>query len=174
MQDAKAPDLLQLDTVSFDADLPFQVQEREGDYSPRLQRETRLALRVLAAPGETPDDSNPVLLRLEAKLDLALEVSLLERHPDRPACTPCRLGLSAVAWCDSRAWAPGQALLISLYPNPDSALSLCLNGRVIQCDSQSPQRHLLVADISGSFDLDTHLMWEKWVFRRPRRAILER
>ncbi|OHX14922.1 hypothetical protein [Chromobacterium sphagni] len=174
MQDTKAPDLLQLDTVSFDADLPFLAQVREGDYSPRLQRETRLALRVLAAPGETPDDSNPVLLRLEAKLDLALEVSLLERHPDRPTCTPCRLGLNSVAWQDSQSWPLGQPLLISLYPNPDSALSLCLNGYVTQCDSLSQQHHLLVADIRGTFDLDTHLMWEKWVFRRHRRAILER
>ncbi|KMN47327.1 hypothetical protein VL04_19935 [Chromobacterium violaceum] len=174
MADKQTPGLLELDTVSFDAELPFLAQALEGDYSPRLQRETRLALRVLAAPGETPDDSNPILLRLEAKLDLALEVSLLERHPERPPCTPCRLGLNAIAWQDSQAWAPGQPLLLSLYPNPDSALSLCLYGRVLECRPQGGKAHLLSADIHGSFDQDTHLMWEKWVFRRHRRAILER
>ncbi|AXE28887.1 hypothetical protein DK842_02510 [Chromobacterium phragmitis] len=174
MAETRSPELLQLDTVSFDAELPFQAQPLAGDYPPRLQRETRLALRVLAAPGETPEDSNPVLLRLEAKLDLALEVSLLERHPERPPCSPCRLGLNAVAWQDDMAWQPGQPLLLSLYPNPDSALSLCLHGRVIECHARQGQPNLLSADIHGSFDLDTHLMWEKWVFRRHRRAILER
>ncbi|QND83841.1 Uncharacterized protein ChrSV_1614 [Chromobacterium vaccinii] len=174
MADKQTFELLELDTVSFDADLPFLAQPLEGDYPPRLQRETRLALRVLAAPGETPDDTNPVLMRLEAKLDLALEVSLLERHPDRPSCTPCRLGLNAVAWLDTQPWTPGQPLLLSLYPNPDSALSLCLHGRVLESRPHGGTLRLLSADIHGSFDLDTHLMWEKWVFRRHRRAILER
>ncbi|UTH72588.1 hypothetical protein [Chromobacterium sp. IIBBL 290-4] len=170
----QADRLLPLDTVSFDSELPFLAQIAEGEFSPRLQRETRLALRVLAAPGETPDDSNPVLLRLEAKLDLALEVSLLERHPSRPGCAPCRLGLNAIAWEDEQAWQAGQRLLISIYPNPDSALLLFLDGRVEECRAQDDGRHLLMADIQGSFEPDTHLMWEKWVFRRHRRAILER
>ncbi|QEL56232.1 hypothetical protein [Chromobacterium paludis] len=163
-----------LDTVSFDARLPFLAQPLQGDYPPRQQRETRLALRVLAAPPQTPEDSNPVLLRLEAKLDLALEVSLLERHPDRPAVEPCRLGLNAVAWRDGQAWQPGQRLLLLLHPNPDSALSLCLYGIVASSQPAGGGQHLLTADIHQSFDEDTHLLWEKWVFRRHRRAILER
>ncbi|AUH50031.1 hypothetical protein CXB49_03955 [Chromobacterium sp. ATCC 53434] len=173
MPDKQVSPLPLLDTVSFDAELPFLAQPLNGDYPPRLQRETRLAMRVLAAPGETPEDTNPALMRLEAKLDLALEVSLLARHPDRPACAPCRLGLHAAAWQDNQAWQPGQALLLSLYPNPDSALSLFLYGKVTLCQPMG-QRFLAVADISASFDQDTLLMWEKWVFRRHRRAILER
>jgi hypothetical protein len=39
-----------------------------------------------------------MLVRLEAKLDLALEIALLSHHPERPALTPCRLGLDSIAW----------------------------------------------------------------------------
>ncbi|POZ63648.1 hypothetical protein [Chromobacterium alticapitis] len=174
MSPALIDGLPELDTVSFDARLPFQAKPLHGDYPPQQQRETRLALRVLAAPTETPEDSNPALLRLEAKLDLALEVSLLERHPKRPAIAPCRLGLNTVAWLDSQSWQPGQKLLLLLHPNPDSALSLWLFGVVASKQPAGESGHLLTADIHASFDQDTHLLWEKWVFRRHRRAIQER
>ncbi|MDE1715359.1 hypothetical protein PWG14_23125 [Chromobacterium amazonense] len=174
MQAPSAADLPQLDTVSFDAELPLEAQALDGEYPPRMQRETRLSLRVLAAPTETPDDSNPVMLRLEAKLDLALEVSLLERHPDRPNNTPCRLGLNSIAWRDQKNWQPGQRLLLRLHPNPDSALSLCLCGVIASNQPAGERDYLLTADIHESFDTDTHLLWEKWVFRRHRRAIQER
>ncbi|OWY37260.1 hypothetical protein CEK28_17830 [Xenophilus sp. AP218F] len=163
-----------LDTVSFDARLPFSAQPLADEPLPPLSRETRLALKVLAAPTETPDDASPILTRLEAKIDLALEVSLLERHPERPPLTRCRLGLEAVAWLDARDWPAGAAALLTLYPNPDSALGVFLPARVLSSAPAQDGRFLVRADVRGALDDDTQLQWEKWVFRRHRRAIQER
>ncbi|WP_230370485.1 hypothetical protein [Paludibacterium denitrificans] len=87
-----------LDSASFDAHLPFAVEPLpDGQCPSRLERQTRLALQVMAAPTETPEDANPLLQRLEAKIDLALEMALLSQHPERPPLTHCRLGLNAIA-----------------------------------------------------------------------------
>lgn len=169
------PQLPVLDTVSFDADLPFGAQQLpEGIYAPSLRRETRLALRVLAAPVETTENPDPLLLRLEAKLDLALEVSLLDRHPDRPGLRVCRLGLEQIAWLDTQQQTPGETVLMTLYPHADSSLSVFLVGQIVDCRATGKDGYHILADISHFFDEITRPLWEKWVFRRHRRAILER
>ncbi|WP_024301603.1 hypothetical protein [Pseudogulbenkiania sp. MAI-1] len=165
-----------LATASFDADLPLScLPLAETAYQGRLDRETRLALQLLASPVELPDDADPLLLRLEAKIDLTLELVLASRYPERPPITPCRLGLDAVAWRSATAHAVGEQVLLTLYPNSDSALILRLAGRIVDCQPAHGQPgFLLQADIKPSFDKTTHLQWEKWVFRRHRRAIQER
>jgi hypothetical protein len=169
------PQLPELDTVSFDADLPFGVQLLPGGVCPQqLRRETRLALRVLAAPVETTENPDPLLLRLEAKLDLALEVSLLDRHPDRPALLPCRLGLEQIAWQQPQPQAPGETMLLTFYPHAESSLALFIAAQVADCRAVGRDGHHLRADISRAFDDITRPLWEKWVFRRHRRAILGR
>ncbi|BBH13990.1 hypothetical protein [Chromobacterium haemolyticum] len=165
----------ELDSASFDAELPFSVQPLPGGICPaRQERETRLALRVLAAPTETLPEADPMLVRLEAKLDLALEVSLLSRHPERPPLTPCRLGLDSIAWISDHANHGSEPVLVALCPNPDSALLLFLAARISTVTPGENGNYLIRADISGAFDEATRLLWEKWVFRRHRKAILER
>jgi hypothetical protein len=55
-------------------------------------------------------------------------------HPERPALTPCRLGLDSIAWLSDHpgGWAMRQ---IALMPNPDSALMLFLAAHI---EAQTP------------------------------------
>jgi len=157
-----------LDTVSFDAELP--LWSRPLDALPaRLDRETRLALRLLAAPTETRDNSDPLLLRVEAKLDLALELGLLARHHERPEHCPSRVGLEALAWQATEPRTPGERLLLSLFPNPDSALALHLPVEV-----QRSGDGVTVARLIAPFDEDSRASWERWVFRRHRLGLQQR
>lgn len=164
-----------LDSASFDARLPLSVQLlSEEECSPARQRETRLALRVLAAPSETPEEPDPMLVRLEAKLDLTLEIALLSHHPDRPPLTPCRLGLESIAWLSDHPWRVGDTVQIALMPNPDSALMLFLAAHI---EAQTPtpdESYAITARLQLPADEQTSPLWERWVFRRHRRAILER
>jgi len=164
-----------LQTASFDAELPFAACPLPPTgCSPQQTRETRLALRVLAAPVDSVENNDPLLQRLEAKLDLALEVSLLSRYPERPSLTPCRVGLDAVAWLSAHPYTLGEQLRLELFPHPDSALVLYLPSRVKECRPVSAGGHQITADIGAAFSEFTLPLWEKWVFRRHRRAILDR
>lgn len=163
-----------LQTASFDAELPFAACPLPpAGCSPQQLRETRLALKVLAAPVDGVENTDPLLQRLEAKLDLALEVSLLSRYPDRPALTPCRVGLDAVAWLSAHPYTLGETLRLELFPHPDSALVLYLASRVKECHTVTGGFQV-TADITPAFSEYTLPLWEKWVFRRHRRAILDR
>lgn len=164
-----------LETASFDADLPFSATPLpQGGCTPQQMRETRLALKVLAAPVDSVDNVDPLLQRLEAKLDLALEVSLLARYPERPALTPCRVGLDAIGWHAEHALQPGARLLLVLFPHPDSALVLYLAAQVTQCHSSPAGGYQIKAEMAAELSEYTLQLWEKWVFRRHRRAILDR
>lgn len=161
-----------LDSASFDAHLPFAVEPLpDGQCPSRLERQTRLALQVMAAPTETPEDANPLLQRLEAKIDLALEMALLSQHPERPPLTHCRLGLNAIAWQSQEPYPVGSCVQVSLCPNPDSALLLYLAARIQSCKQNGAGGYQLSASLDGSLDDATHRLWERWVFRRHRRAI---
>lgn len=163
-----------LSTASFDAQLPFAARVAVPPVcTPGQLRETRLALKVLAAPVDSIDNADPLLLRLEAKLDLALEVSLLVRTPERPALTHCRLGLEAIAWHASEPYPEGETLHLTLFPHADSALVLFLVATVKRCQAEAGGWHVIV-DILQGFNEHTQRLWEKWVFRRHRRAILDR
>ncbi|MCW3481476.1 hypothetical protein OL229_18215 [Neisseriaceae bacterium JH1-16] len=167
------PILPSLDTVSFDADLP--LLSRPLDLLPaRLDRETRLALRLLAAPTETRDNSDPLLLRVEAKLDLALELGLLARHHERPEHCASRVGLEALAWHASRTYPEGARLLLSLFPNPDSALALSLPIEVTRSQEDGQGGSVVSARLIAPFDEDSRASWERWVFRRHRLALQQR
>src|SRR5262249_30730648 len=94
-----------LDTVYFDAMLP--LSSRAADKGVGLSQEPLLALRVLAAPEPREDDAD-ASVRLEAKLDLALELSLTLRNPHRPPAHTCRIGLNTLAWEDIETHQPGE------------------------------------------------------------------
>jgi hypothetical protein len=142
--------------------------------SPQHLRETRLALRVLAAPVDSAENIDPLLQRLEAKLDLALEVSLLSRYPKRPPLTLCRVGLEEIGWHADYPFEAGEKLELTLFPHPDSSLVLHIAAIVQQCAPASGGGFQVAADIRHAFNEFTHGLWEKWVFRRHRRMILER
>ncbi|MBV8680148.1 MAG: hypothetical protein JO338_06820 [Aquitalea sp.] len=167
--------LPQLDSASFDAMLPLGVHLLSQEQcSPSRQRETRLALRVMAAPSETPEEPDPMLVRLEAKLDLALEIALLGHNPERPPLTACRLGLDSIAWLSDHPWRVGDIVQISLSPNPDSALMLFLAAQIEQQYPTPDEAYAITARLNLPPDEQTGPLWERWVFRRHRRAILER
>jgi hypothetical protein len=163
-----------LASASFDAELPFAaIPMTESACTPQQIRETRLALRVLAAPVDSVENAEPLLQRLEAKLDLALEVSLLSRYPQRPETTPCRIGLDAVGWLSPHPFTLGERLRIEMFPHIDSALVLYLTA-VVSGSVPMADGHQISVDIRPAFDEYTLHLWEKWVFRRHRRGILAR
>lgn len=159
-----------LDTVYFDAALP--LTSRSAAPGAGLAQETRLALRVLAAP-EAHDDDEDAMTRLEAKLDLALEIALKAHHPQRPLARTCRIGLNALAWEDSEAYQPGETVELVLFPNPDSALALAV-PLTITAATPLPNGTQYLGDCKAAFDDATRQMWEKWVFRCHRRALQKR
>jgi len=128
----------------------------------------------LAAPVDSGENTDPLLLRLEAKLDLALEMGLLLRYPERPPLTTCRLGLEAVGWHADQPLAIGSSVMLLLFPHPDSALVLYLAACISECVANPAGGVQLTARLSSGLDEYTLSLWEKWVFRRHRRAILER
>ncbi|MBV8046384.1 MAG: hypothetical protein JO171_04500 [Paludibacterium sp.] len=163
-----------LATASFDAELPFAaIPLPESGCTPQQVRETRLALKVLAAPVDSVENTDPLLQRLEAKLDLALEVSLLSRYPQRPALMDCRVGLDAVGWLSPHPFTLGERLRLEMFPHADSALILYL---AVTVSGSVPVAggHQITVDIRPTFDEFTLHLWEKWVFRRHRRGILAR
>ncbi|TCP15516.1 atypical PilZ domain-containing cyclic di-GMP receptor [Crenobacter luteus] len=159
-----------LDTACFDATLPLAVAPLPGTAT--LGRETRLALRVLAAPAPREEDEAGAA-RLEAKLDLALEVALMARRPHVPGVRDCRIGLDALAWHedDAHRHAAGDTLLVTLFPHPDSALALELPVRVEQ---PAEGGRGCLARLLPVFDEAGRQMWERWVFRRHRLALQRR
>lgn len=159
-----------LDTVYFDAMLP--LSSRAVERHDTLAQETLLALRVLAAPEPREDDSEATL-RLEAKLDLALELALKQRNPHKPLARPCRIGLNALAWEDIEAYQPGDEIELKLFPNPESALALRLPLTIRQANPQ-PGRTLYLGELKPLFDENSRLQWEKWVFRCHRRSLQKR
>jgi len=162
-----------LDTVSFDAELP--LESRPLDTLPaRLDRETRLALRLLAAPTETRDNSDPMLLRVEAKLDLALELGLLARHHGRPSLCASRVGLEALAWHAPGSISVGERLLLTLFPNVDSALALLLPVEVEHSQGDGKGGSIVGARLIAPFDDGSRENWERWVFRRHRLGLHDR
>jgi hypothetical protein len=165
--------LPELDTVSFDAELPLSLRPFD-DYNAKLARETRLALRILAAPTENRDGADPQMQRLEAKLDLALEVALLSRHPDTPPLHPCRLGLGSIAWLAGHGHQPGSQLLLTLSPHADSALTLFLPAHITSSQLSGSQNYTNTASIDAALDENTRHLWEKWIFRRHREQIRQR
>jgi len=159
-----------LDTVYFDAVLP--LMSRTAAPGAGLAQETRLALKVLAAP-EPHDDDEDAFVRLEAKLDLALEIGLKVHHPHRPLARTCRIGLNVLAWEDMETYQPGDVVELVLFPNQDSALALTLPLTVLE-STALPTGMLYLGDFKTVLDDATRLMWEKWVFRSHRRSLQKR
>ncbi|RXZ45034.1 hypothetical protein [Crenobacter cavernae] len=159
-----------LDTVSFDATLPLAVEPLTG--AATLARETRLALRILAAPAPREEDE-AAAARLEAKLDLALEVALMARRPHTPAVRDCRVGLDALSWHEDAGHRheAGEVLLVTLFPHPDSALALELPVRI---ELPADAGRACLARLLPVFDEASRQRWERWVFRRHRLALQQR
>lgn len=160
-----------LDTVCFDDCLPLAWHALTGPVPPSLRRESELTLRLLAAPPEGADKAEPALQRLEAKLDLALELGLLQRHPDAPPPCLCRIGLEGVAWMTTSP--PSGPCLLELAPSPTAALRLFLPLQDVSARLLADGSTVVQARLAPLSD-PLHLHWEKWVFRRHRDAIQKR
>lgn len=161
--------LLPLDTVSFDAELPLAYQP-QADAAAIAQAllGTRLALSILARPADSGEQAAS-LQRLEAKLDLALELALQQRYPQAGQPTPCRVGLESLCWLHPAPLDIGSSGIISLQPRMPSALTVQLPLVILQCQ---PAGHGYAIVASWGEHLgDAQADWERWVFRRHRQAI---
>lgn len=158
-----------LDTVSFDCHLPLDYQP-QGDAHAHAQAllTTRLALAILAGQGDVAD-SAPAQQRLEARLDLMLELALQQRYPLLARHAACRIGLEAVAWYHHTALPPGSQGLLSLQVQSPSALTLQLPLTIRHCQPQA-DGFAIVAGWGPALG-DAQAAWERWVFRRHRQSI---
>lgn len=163
-----------LDTVSFQATLPLSMASLStGNARLQQQRETQLVLQVLTTQNTEPaSGTDPFLQRLEAKLDLILEIGLISRPHPSLTLTRCEFGLEAMIWYENEAVALNQSYLLVVQAAPHSALTLYLVVQIVDCRAVECGFQLL-ADIRQSFDNETSKLWEKWVFRCHRRAIVE-
>jgi len=161
--------LPQLDTVSFDAELPLAYQPQADTHAiAQALLGTRLALTVLASPADSPEQAG-TLQRLEAKLDLALELALQQRYAQAGALTPCRIGLESLCWLHPAPLAVGSSGIVSLQPRAPSALTLQLPLTIHQCQTAG-HGYAVQASWAGCL-ADAQADWERWVFRRHRQAI---
>lgn len=161
--------LLPLDTVSFDAELPLAYQpQADAQAMAQALLGTRLALSILASTADSSEQAG-TLQRLEAKLDLALELALQQRYPQAGAPTPCRIGLESLCWLHPAPLDIGSSGIISLQPRMPSALTLQLPITVLQC--QPAGQGYAVRASWGTQLAETQADWERWVFRRHRQAI---
>lgn len=164
--------LPELETVSFDTTLPlcFRTESDDGNHQV-AQLETRLALAVLAAPSDQDSEASPLQLRLEAKLDFMLELGLQARYPALPAARTCRIGLEAIAWCDSQPLLPATRGLLQLHPHTPSAAALHLSVQILDSRASDDGQYLLHARLLPfARETDTH-RWERWVFHQHRLRI---
>jgi len=163
--------LPQLDTASFDAQLCITLRQCDAQETARALLETRLALAILAAPADAAD-SSPQLQRLEAKLDLSLELALRARPGPQLQPCACRIGLEALAWQQQDALPAGSHWLLSLQPGLDSAMSLHLPVIIRSCQAQAGS-HVLQAQWHALPDA-VQQNWERWVFRGHRQQVGKR
>jgi hypothetical protein len=164
-----APLLLPLDTVSFDAELPLAYQpQADAQAIAQALLGTRLALSILASPADSTEQAG-TLQRLEAKLDLALELALQQRYPQAGALTPCRIGLESLCWLHPAPLAVGSSGIVSLQPRTPSALTLQLPLTIQHCQAAG-DGYTIQASWASQLG-DAQADWERWVFRRHRQAI---
>ncbi|MFC3626919.1 PilZ domain-containing protein [Vogesella amnigena] len=163
--------LPQLDTASFDAQLPIALHQCDAQETARALLETRLALAILATPADSADNS-PQLQRLEAKLDLSLELALRAHPPQGLRLCNCRIGLESLAWHQQDALPAGSQWLLSLQPGLDSALSLHLPVVIRSCQPQDAG-HVLLAQWPALGEA-MQQNWERWVFRGHRQQVGKR
>ena len=83
-----------LNSLFYDAQLACQLLPA-NPITPQQHSDTQLALRLLGADALQSED--PVLLRIEAKLDVCLAWLGRDSHANRPS-RPCRIGLEQFAW----------------------------------------------------------------------------
>ena len=158
-----------LDTVSFDSHLPLDYQPQvSADAQARALLTTRLALAILAGQGEQAD-AGSALQRLEAKLDLALELALQQHYPPLARHQPCRIGLEALVWQQPQALAVGSQGVLSLQVQAPSALTLQLPLTIQHCQPQ-PDGFAITASWGMALG-DAQAAWERWVFRQHRQQI---
>lgn len=147
-----------LNTLSFDAELVCQLSSQP--ISAAQQHDTRLALRLLSAAGQASED--PVLLRIEAKLDVCLAwlgQAARQQHGDSRLC---RLGLEQFAW-RSQAGEPSGTATLVFYPDPDCPLPLTFP---VHCQTQ-PDGHT-IATLTPALDEVSIDLWTHFVFRQHR------
>lgn len=166
--------LPELSTASFSTTLPIYHEPiPSGICPPMLQRETELALKIITS-ADAADEVDQRLTRLEAKLDLILDISLRGYHPQTLNLSPCRVGLEAFAWRSKQACQPEETVLVRFSPSTTEAFQLTIAGRVLNCKAIADEWYDTVVDISTAFNTTSRSLWERWVFQCHRREILGR
>ena len=148
-----------LNSLFYDAQLACQLRPA-GPISPQQHSDTQLALRLLGADALQSED--PVLLRIEAKLDVCLAWLGRVSHANRPS-RPCRIGLEQFAWASQPEDQDGPALL-EVYPSVDCPLPLTLAVSI----QRQPDGYTL-ATFTPELDEQSASCWSRFVFQQHRR-----
>lgn len=147
-----------LNTLSFDAELVCRLSSQP--ISAAQQHDTRLALHLLGATEQTSED--PVLLRIEAKLDVCLAWLGQNTRQQHSESRLCRLGLEQFAW-RSQADEPSGAATLIFYPDAHCPLPLTFP---VHCRVQA-DGYTIASLVPGLDEVNADL-WAHFVFRQHR------
>lgn len=143
----------------------FSAQELEG-----LWGEALLVLRVInliEAPAAREGEVDTPMARVEAKLDLALNLLALgfhDQHP-RPQPRPVTLWAEGCSLGTAQDVQPGEAMVIALYLATTLALPLKLAASVVATHDGETELHWLAMPEA------VQTGWEQWLFRQHRRMV---
>ncbi|MBS4096578.1 MAG: PilZ domain-containing protein [Sulfuricella sp.] len=167
--------------VYFQGNLPLAWHAAEPPGEETLQGwmfTNAVLLRALATMDAQPTerdvdpngDADRKLERLEAKLDLALNLlaQLIARDAPKPEACPATLSATAIEWFSSKIPATGN-LVITLYLDPRLPQPLQLPAQVLE-SAPAEGGHRTLAEFHH-LDEETQEWLERMVFRRHRRHI---
>lgn len=165
--------------VTFQADLPLVWRATEALAEEVIQEwmySNAIMLRALATmeapPGERDIESTAEndkrMERLEAKLDLTLDLLTKLMARDMPPSYPATVSAAAIEWTSGAAQACG-AGVITLFIDPRLPQPLQLPALVVQ-STLTDDGHKTVAEFLH-LDNETREWLERTVFRRHRRHI---
>lgn len=170
-----------IEGVYFQAELPLAWHATEALAVEAIQEwmhSNAVLLRALAtmeAPAgerdiESTAENDKRLERLEAKLDLTLDLlaKLMARDTPKPPACPATVSATAIEWTSSAAPACGTGM-ITLYIDPRLPQPLRLPAWVAE-SALTNDGHRTVAEFLH-LDEDTGEWLERTVFRRHRRHI---
>jgi hypothetical protein len=169
--------------VSYQAEMPLGWEPMPQISAMVLQEwmhTNAVLLHALATmetqPPERDQENSSDIERIEAKLDLALNLlaKLLSQHAARPESRPASLSAAVIEWLDGGAQAPatGSDILISLYIHPQLAQPLLLPAKVRSSQPVAGGTRVAAEFTRLSEEVGDWL--ERTVFRNHRRFIQSR
>lgn len=166
------------DALHFDGHLPlaWHVAGEAPEQAVISQANTEV-LRVIASldeptasPHAEDSERGQELLRLEAKLDLALDLigQLLRREVALPAKTAVRLAATGIDWDGAELPRPGEHVEVEVFLDERYPRPLLLHAEVTAVAAGRVHARFTLVDSELQDEL------EKFIFRHHRRSIAHR